>query len=181
LILVAGAPASGKTTLARRLAADLALPLLARDTIKEALFDSLGAPDRERSRELGVASYAVLYALLTSLLAAGPGLVLESNFHHGLAEEALRPIVAAARAALVYCEAARAETIRRYVARFERGERHPGHHDAAALPEIAANLDAGVYAPLALAIPTLRVDTTHGYAPDLPAITAFIAAATTEA
>jgi predicted ATPase len=42
LVLVTGPPGSGKTTLAVPLARRLELPLIAKDTIKEALFDALG-------------------------------------------------------------------------------------------------------------------------------------------
>jgi predicted kinase len=41
-VLVAGWPGSGKSTLAAALAAELGLPLLAKDEIKEALVDGLG-------------------------------------------------------------------------------------------------------------------------------------------
>ena len=61
-IIVGGAPASGKTTLAEQLAAELSLPLLTKDLFKEALFDYPGLPaDRERSGELSRAAYAALY------------------------------------------------------------------------------------------------------------------------
>ena len=43
-VLVAGWPGSGKSTLAAALAAQLTIPLLAKDEIKEALMDGLGRP-----------------------------------------------------------------------------------------------------------------------------------------
>ena len=43
-VLVTGWPGSGKSTLAAALAPELGLPLLAKDEIKEALMDALGAP-----------------------------------------------------------------------------------------------------------------------------------------
>jgi predicted kinase len=45
LVVVHGPPAAGKTTIAREIAERLRLPLIAKDTIKEALFDGLGAGD----------------------------------------------------------------------------------------------------------------------------------------
>ncbi|MCU7722631.1 AAA family ATPase [Actinoplanes sp. KI2] len=61
-VLVGGWPASGKTTIARALASGLRLPYLAKDEVKEALMDSLGAPATvEQSRRLGAAAvHAVL-------------------------------------------------------------------------------------------------------------------------
>ncbi len=38
LMIILGCPASGKTTLAHRLAAELTVPILSKDDIKEALF-----------------------------------------------------------------------------------------------------------------------------------------------
>jgi hypothetical protein len=44
-VLVAGWPGSGKSTLAAALAAELGLPLLAKDEINEALVEGLGRPE----------------------------------------------------------------------------------------------------------------------------------------
>jgi predicted kinase len=44
-VVISGLPGSGKTTLGRRLAEALGLPLLDKDEILEALFDSLGVGD----------------------------------------------------------------------------------------------------------------------------------------
>lgn len=42
--MVSGAPAAGKSTLARALAPRLGLPLISQDDIKETLFDALAPP-----------------------------------------------------------------------------------------------------------------------------------------
>jgi predicted kinase len=42
ILIVSGAPASGKSTLAGALAEVFGYPLLSKDTLKESLFDSLG-------------------------------------------------------------------------------------------------------------------------------------------
>jgi 2-phosphoglycerate kinase len=55
VVLVSGAPGSGKTSLAVPLAAELGLALLRKDRIKETLHDGLGAPEPDLawSRRLG--------------------------------------------------------------------------------------------------------------------------------
>jgi hypothetical protein len=140
-------------------------PLLARDSLKEVLMDVVGAPDRARSSELGRASFALLYDIVGRLLDASVGAVIESNFQRGRSEPELEPLVSRADAVLLHCETSRAEIERRYVARHAGGERHPGHHDLDALPELLVNLDLGVFEPVQLQIPTLRIDTTNGYRP----------------
>ncbi len=179
LVIVSGAPASGKTTLARRLAAALSLPLLTKDDIKEALFDVLGPADIEQSRQLGRASYRVLYVIAARLLESGVGALLESNFERGGSEAHLRPLASVANAALVLCRTTNEEIARRYTERAASGKRHPGHLGAALIPRLLANLDAGVYEGLDLNIPTLTVDTTKGYSPEYGAIVDFVRAAAT--
>lgn len=169
LILVSGAPASGKTTLALRLAQELDLPALCKDAIKERLFETLGAPDLASSRQLGAAAFAVLYAVAAQLLDARVSLVLEGNLRRGQSEAELQPLAARARVVLLHCRAAPAEVTRRYAAR----RRHPGHHDAIRLVDLERDLASGTYEPLALNVPTLRVDTTDGYAPPFDRICAF--------
>ena len=76
-VVVSGPPASGKTTLARAIAPALGLPLVAKDTIKEALMSVLPVPDVETSRAIGTASVAALLAVA----AETSGAVLESVWH----------------------------------------------------------------------------------------------------
>jgi hypothetical protein len=73
-IVVSGPPASGKTTLAQALAPAAGLPLIAKDTIKQALMGVLPVPDVAASRVVGRASVAALLAVA----AESGGAVLES-------------------------------------------------------------------------------------------------------
>jgi predicted kinase len=170
LVIVSGAPAAGKSTLAARLAADLALPLLTKDRIKERLGDVLPAADRTESNQLGIAAYALLYAATGWLLDAGAGLVIESNFWRNASEQELRPLVERARAVLIHCETSHQETIRRYT---ERGARHPVHFDAEMIPTLKEGLRAARFQPPDLPCPLLRVDTTNGYTPGFDRVLAF--------
>jgi len=134
VFLVTGLPATGKTTLARALARELAVPLLYKDCIKEPLLDVLGAPDPRASRRLSDASFAVLFALAGQHLEQAGAVVLEGNFRPGEHEAVLRALIArhAGRECIqVLCRAP--ETLRqeRLLARAADAARHPGHHDAA--------------------------------------------------
>lgn len=77
LIVVSGAPATGKTTLTIAVTKALRMPYLGKDSIKESLFDSLGTKDREWSKKLGLASIELLFKLVDLQLEAGRGVVAE--------------------------------------------------------------------------------------------------------
>lgn len=176
LIIVGGPPASGKSTLAEWVAGEFRLPLLSRDMFKEAMMDTLGSPDPERSHELGAAAYAILAVLQQQLVKAGVGAVLESNFLRGVSEDDLRPILPKSRSVAIYCETTVEESLRRFVERAQNGDRHPGHHDAEPekLQDLKRDLVSDRYGPLELDIPFLVVDTTDEWKPDRETIKRFV-------
>jgi predicted kinase len=155
-VVVSGPPASGKSTLAPQLAADLGLPLVAKDTIKDALMAALPVPDVAASRVLG---RAAVLAMLAVAAESPVGAVIESNFHRGraVAEVGALP----GRVVEVFCACDAEVAARRY--RERAGSRHAGHFDAVRSPgelwndQVARPVDGGW--------PVLRVDTNRPLGP----------------
>jgi cytidylate kinase len=121
-VVVSGPPASGKSTLAPVLARELGLPLVAKDTIKDALMSVLPVPDVEASRQLGRGAVAAMLAVA----AESPiGAVIESNFYRSIAGQSIGklpgPVVE------VFCRCPKAVALERY--RRRAGTRHAGHFD----------------------------------------------------
>jgi predicted kinase len=176
LVIVSGAPGSGKTTLAHRLASDLRMPLISKDELKETIADTVGLPpDVPASMRLGGVAYAALYFVARQLVEAQTGLIIESNFRRGVSEPELRPLLAWSDAGLIQCTAASEVVLRRYDERHGRGNRHPAHLDPDRAATLAEDLEAGLFEPLDLPIPTLLVDTTDGWRPAYEEIRDFAA------
>ena len=129
ILIVSGPPAAGKTTLAAKLGAALGWPVFGKDAIKESLFDTLGARDRAWSRTVGHAAMMVLFDLLAIEMAAGRSVIAEANFNVDYDAAHFAALVDKYGCALreVFVTAAPEVILRRFFARWERGERHPGH------------------------------------------------------
>jgi predicted kinase len=167
LIVVTGPPAAGKTTVAYELASRLRLPLIAKDTIKEALFDGLGTGDLAWSQRLGAATYLAMLALAEASVAVGASLVLEANFVRGSDHEA-RLAALPVRFVQIHCSA----PLEVLLARYEQRDRHPGHVDAERIGALREAVETGRHDPLDLSGETIRVDTSSPV--DVTALTALV-------
>jgi glucokinase len=119
LVIVTGLPASGKTTLARTLAARLGLPLFSLDAIKEALYDAAGTR-RPSGPELRFCAEAVL----TVLVADAPrGAVIDIWLDPARADRARLATALPSGAATheVLCDVPADLAVRRYAARHRHG------------------------------------------------------------
>lgn len=160
IVLVTGPPASGKSFVAALVADRAGLPLIAKDEIKETLFETLGTGDIAWSQRLGRATFALMLWALEAQLKAGRSVIVEAN----LASEDARPALRALHQRLplrpleLHCTAAEDLLLARYAAR--AGSRHPGHLDEQRIEDIASAVSAGRYRPLDLSADLIVVDTT---------------------
>jgi predicted kinase len=157
LVVVAGAPGSGKSTLGRQIATELGLPFLTRDELTERLADGYGeTASLSETERLVRGAVAVFYSVATELLRSGCGIVLEQAFRRGVAEAQLRPLVALSEAVLIHCSAPREVCVERYVARSKAGLRHPVHRDQERIARVMSGdrpVDWARFAPLELGVP----------------------------
>jgi predicted kinase len=176
LVIVSGPPGSGKTTLAHRLAGALGCPAVCRDEIKQGMARAtpgfVPAPGDPLTRR----TYATFFAVLELLVGAGVTVVAEAAFQDRLWRAGLEPLAGQAELRIVQCivepAVARARIARRLAA---DAPGRAAHADQDLLRELAGGTRAVErFVPIALAARTIRVDTTDGYRPGLPALVAFV-------
>lgn len=148
IVVVTGPPASGKTTLALTLSKQLGVPLIAKDGIKERLYEAFGSGDREWSRWLGRATYPLIYHFLEAHLRVGCSVVVEGTFGPESANGEFADLHARwpFAALQLFCWAPDEILLERAEARAP--ERHPGHVEAASIEELRTQLAAGRWQPL---------------------------------
>ena len=128
LILVAGMPATGKSTLARKLTKTLHLPVLEKDDIKEEMFDTIGYADLAAKRQLAKAAAAVLLRVARAVLESGSSVILVNNFDADMAGDVQKLIDDCdCRVVTVFLGGDSDVLYKRYVERDKKHLRHQGH------------------------------------------------------
>lgn len=155
-------PGSGKTTLAKKLATELSLPLISKDDMKVMLFDVYGWKDREWSKLAGQASYAIMDYFIMEQLRAGHSLIVESPFNPEFANAKFRKWQEeyGARFVQVYCYA-NANVIRqRFKERAASDSRHVSSIEGEqGLRDLDGHIQRGVE-PLDIGGTVIKVDST---------------------
>jgi predicted kinase len=164
VIVITGLPSSGKSTAAERLAELVGMPLIAKDALKERLFDTLGTRDREWSRQLSRAAYALMFAHAYELARCKQGFILEGNFRWAEHAPSFQRLQASpAEFVQVNCCASPDVLVARFRQRALAGARHPGHVDMQSFDEVATELWSTKQGPLALDGPVVICDTTDDW------------------
>jgi hypothetical protein len=158
LIIVHGFPGVGKSTVAPHLAEKLSVPILAKDTLKEAMWDAMRRPrllpPLVWSRQLGAAAYEAMFRAAADLR---PRLMLEAPLDR---DRHAKPLLALAVAPIeIFLFAEPTVVFERHRERLPR--QHPSHRPYP-LPTLKA-VTAGMAAtkPLRLGGPVLEIDLTQ--------------------
>ncbi len=128
LIILAGMPATGKSTVAAALEREFRYPVLEKDNIKEVLFDTVGFENYPQKRKLDHAANGVLLQMLELMMKAGNSAIVVNNFDSTSTEqlcammEKYQP-----RCVTVFLNGDAQVLYERYVERDRLHKRHRGH------------------------------------------------------
>jgi deoxyadenosine/deoxycytidine kinase len=179
LIIISGNTSTGKTTLARKLAKDLDIPVFWKDEYKEREFDQLGTlPSRQQLSAIDSAANKELCKAIKNAVSADRPLIVESNFRHSqgkMIKECIQPDTEVIE---LFCTASGYRILKRFISRNRSGERHQGHNDKRYYLHILLRDVPGFgklfFRPLRLSSKVLIINTTNFDRVDYDAIHKFV-------
>src|SRR2546428_4710314 len=169
LLIVSGPSGSGKTQLSHALASAIGCPAILRDEIKEGMVHAQGSGfSPSVGDELTRRTYPLFFEIVRRLLEGGVTVVAEAAFKDVVWRQGLEPLSSLATLRIIRCvvsdDVARERRLRRMAV-----PTRAAHADVERLDIRASRFDA-----ISLPTPTLVVDTTDGYSPDVPEILRFV-------
>ena len=172
LIAVTGRPASGKTSLAHLLAKEINCPLISRDELKEGYINTIRLHHHQLNEKANIDIYETFFEVIDLLISQRISIVIEAAFQHKLWEPQLTKFLHKAEIRIIVCKIPLELAKERFYNRIlNQPERQKFHEDATIENTVLLTED---YEMIHIPLPTLEVDTTDKYSPDLKRIVSFM-------
>lgn len=130
LIIISGLPATGKTTLSKKISDSFNLPLISMDAIKELMWNSLGHEfDFEFNDKIGRSAFEIVFHFIEASLSKGVSLVVEAHFNPELNNERFNNLskIFDAEILQIHCGCETDVLRKRFKERMKRNDYHKGH------------------------------------------------------
>ena len=144
LILMAGLPASGKSSFAQYVAKELSFAVIVKDEIKEFLFDAVGFRSHDEKTRLDMASADIMMYCAGRILDSGRSVILDNNFESRNLEN-LQKLISnhPCNVVTVRFNADASVVYQRFLERDKDPNRHPGHVLVTCYPPVPGVEDEG--------------------------------------
>ena len=172
-VIVTGRPGSGKTTLSRRLAERLRMPVIGRDGIKEGYVNTHGVKHDRLPPDANRVVSDLFFEIVNRYLVAKVSVIVEAAFQHRIWAPRIPRILELCTPLFLVCNIDGMVAARRHLQRglddpdreFYHGDKRVGIYRRTG--EIAP---PGDYTPPDFDVPTIHVSTEDGYSPDIDEI-----------
>jgi len=174
LVVVSGPPRSGTTEVAHAIARALPCPAICRDEIKEGMVHAYRGDYRPAAGDpLTQRTVTLFFDVIAALLAGGVTVVAESAFVDERWRSGIEPVAGLAQLRIVQCHVDAAVGRQRRDAARAAGS---GKSHALLIGEELEDWEEAYrsFERLSIPAPSIDVDTTDGFQPDIEAIVAFI-------
>jgi predicted kinase len=168
LIVVSGAPGTGKTSLADVLGRSVGCPVVSRDAIKEGMVHAHGPGFRPAvGDELTQRTFPLFFKVIRDLLEGGVSVVAEAGFQDRVWRMGLESLLPLASVRVLLCHVTDDVAKRRMAERRVTDPRRVAHADQEGV------VPPSLFQAITLDVPSLVIDTREGYVPTFEAILAF--------
>src|SRR5690348_16821852 len=174
LIVITGAPATGKSTLAKMLSKQIHMPLLSRDQLKEGYLQTLKLSHSEASENTGKYIYDAFFEIVQLFVSKNISLIIEAAFQDKLWGPKLEPLLEKADIKIIVCKTKIELIQERFLKRAEANAGREKFHGDESMSKEHFYLLTSKYQSPDLNVPTLFVETGKSYNPSIERIIEFI-------